>query len=270
MFSRIHSKLGTAGLIVAVIALVAALAGTAFAAAKLNGTQKKEVKKIAKQYAGKPGAPGAPGLAGTKGDKGDKGDAGSKGDAGTPGAKGKSVVTGILDPGEGGCFEGGITVEVEGTGDELSVCNGEEGETGPQGPEGSPWVAGTAPSGVVMKGTWVLPPATAVAGEEEFFVPVSTSVPINQKSPENESLAVFGEGPPFCGGTAANPKPPVFPGTEKVLPGAVCVYVAASTNIGLPQNESKLKESGGGVVVAFKSSGAGAVNGYGSWAMGTP
>jgi hypothetical protein len=159
MFSRIHSKLGTAGLIVAVIALVAALAGTAFAAAKLNGTQKKEVKKIAKQYAGKPGAPGAPGLAGTKGDKGDKGDAGSKGDAGTPGAKGKSVVTGILDPGEGGCFEGGITVEVEGSGNELSVCNGEEGEPGVAGAEGSPWVAGTVPSGKVMKGTWVLPPA---------------------------------------------------------------------------------------------------------------
>jgi len=267
MFSRIHNRLGTAGLIVAVIALVAALAGTAFAAAKLNGTQKKEVKKIAKQFAGKDGAPGAPGAQGPAGAKGDKGDAGGKGDTGAPGSNGKGVVTGAPGP---ECPEGGITVEVEGSGNEEALCNGEEGLEGPPGPEGSPWVAGTAPSGKVMKGTWVLPPATAAAGGEEFFVPVSTSVPIHQKSPENEPLAVFSEGPPFCEGTAAAPKPPVFPGTENVLPGAVCVYSASSTNIGLPQNESKLKESGGGVVVAFKSSGAGVVSGYGSWAMGTP
>jgi hypothetical protein len=239
MFSRIHDRLGTAGLIIAVIALIAALAGTAFAAAGLNSKQKKEVTKIAKKYAGKKGAKGDPGPAGPAGPKGDTG---AKGDTGSPGKDGPQG-----EPGP----------------------EGPEGEQGEPGPEGSPWVVGTAPSGVVMKGTWVLPPATAAAGGEEFFTPVSTGVPINELGAEGE-LAVFGEGPPFCEGTAKDPKPPFFPGTENVLPGAVCVYVAASTNVGSPQNESKLKESGGGAVVAFKSSGAGTVSGYGSWAMGTP
>jgi hypothetical protein len=55
MISRIHSKLGTAGLVVALVALVVALTGVAFAASGLNSKQKKEVKKIAKQFAGKQG-----------------------------------------------------------------------------------------------------------------------------------------------------------------------------------------------------------------------
>jgi len=92
MFRRIHDKLGTAGLIVAVVALIAALGGTALAAAGLNSKQKKEVKKIAKQFAGKPGATGP---AGPKGDQGPKGDAGPKGD---PGAKGDQGVPGKEGP----------------------------------------------------------------------------------------------------------------------------------------------------------------------------
>jgi len=232
MFSRIHDRLGTAGLIIAVIALIAALAGTAFAAAGLNGKQKKEVTNIAKKYAGKKGP---------KGDTGPTGAAGPKGDAGVPGKEGPEGPEGK---------------------------EGKEGKEGEIGPEGSPWVAGTAPSGVVMKGTWVLPPATAAAAAEDFFVPVSTSVPINQKNPEGEPLTIFFS-PPFCEGTAENPQPPSLSGN--VLSGAVCIYTKESTNIGVPLLAgSQLKESGGGAVVLFKSTGAGTVSGYGSWAMGTP
>jgi hypothetical protein len=267
MFSRIHNKLGTAGLVVAVIALVAAVAGTAIAAG-LTGPQKKEVEKIAKKWAKKiPGPAGPKGDPGPAGAKGDKGDTGAKGDAGAPGVNGKdgkSIVTGILEPGEGGCPEGGITVEVEGSGDESSVCNGEEGEPGPPG---SPWVVGTAPSGVVMKGTWVLPPATAAAGEEQFLVPISTSVPISQ----GQELFVLAEGPPFCSGTAEDPEPPINPATNEPAAGAVCVYEAGNKNIGPVQSgPGKLGASGGGTVATFKSSGAGEVSGYGSWAMYTP
>lgn len=93
MFSRMHQKLGTAGLVVAIVALVAALTGAAFAAGGgLNGTQKKEVKKIARQFAGKDGAPGAQGPAGPQGPKGDpgpKGDTGAPGKDGTNGTNGK-------------------------------------------------------------------------------------------------------------------------------------------------------------------------------------
>jgi hypothetical protein len=86
MFSRIHERLGTAGLIIAVVALVAALGGTAFAAVdKLSSVEKKEVKKIAKKFAGKNGLAGPQGPAGPQGAKGD---AGAKGDSGAPGAPG--------------------------------------------------------------------------------------------------------------------------------------------------------------------------------------
>jgi Collagen triple helix repeat (20 copies) len=88
MISRIHNKLGTAGLVVAIVALVAALTGAAYAAQGLNGKEKKEVKKIAKQFAGKPGAQGPVGPPGPKGDKGDKGDTGAEGKQGKQGIQG--------------------------------------------------------------------------------------------------------------------------------------------------------------------------------------
>lgn len=105
MISRIHSKLGTAGFIVAIVALVAALSGAAIAASGLNSTQKKEVKKIAKQFAGKDGAPGAPGTAGPAGPAGPKGDKGDKGDQGIQGEQGKQGIQGKQgEPGKNGTF----------------------------------------------------------------------------------------------------------------------------------------------------------------------
>lgn len=97
MFRRLHSKLGTAGLVVAVIALVAAVAGTAFAAGGLTKKQEKQVVKIAKKYAGKPGPkgdPGSPGAQGPKGDPGPKGEQGPKGDEGERGPKGDQGIPG--------------------------------------------------------------------------------------------------------------------------------------------------------------------------------
>jgi hypothetical protein len=89
MFSRLHSKLGTAGLVVAIIALVAALTGAAFAAGGLTVKEKKQVAKIAKKYAGKPGAQGPVGPAGPKGDVGPIGPSGSQGEPGAAGADGE-------------------------------------------------------------------------------------------------------------------------------------------------------------------------------------
>jgi Collagen triple helix repeat (20 copies) len=100
MFSKLHERLGTAGLVVAVVALVAALAGSAFAAAALNSKQKKEVKKIAKQFAGKPGATGPAGPAGPAGPPGSRGEAGPKGETGAPGKTGEPGDQG--EPGEPG------------------------------------------------------------------------------------------------------------------------------------------------------------------------
>jgi hypothetical protein len=91
MLSRVHNKLGTAGLIVAVVALIAALGGAAFAASgKLTSREKKEVQKIAKKVA----KAGPAGPQGPKGDVGAKGDQGAKGDTGPEGKQGPKGDTG--------------------------------------------------------------------------------------------------------------------------------------------------------------------------------
>jgi len=101
MLKRIHNKLGTAGLVVAILALVAAVAGTAFAAGGLTKKQEKQVVKIAKKYAGKQGPKGDTGPAGAQGPKGDpgpKGDEGAKGDKGDQGPPGPTET--VLPPGK--------------------------------------------------------------------------------------------------------------------------------------------------------------------------
>jgi hypothetical protein len=100
MLRRIHNRLGTAGLVVAVVALVVALAGAAFAAGGLTKQQEKQVVKIAKKYAGKQGPQGPAGSPGAKGDQGPKGDRGEKGEKGEMGEKGEKGEKGDAGPTE--------------------------------------------------------------------------------------------------------------------------------------------------------------------------
>jgi Collagen triple helix repeat (20 copies) len=116
MLSRLHNKLGTAGLIVAVVALVAALAGGAIAAGGLTKQQEKQVKKIAKKYAGQKGATGPAGPAGPQGPAGQNG---APGPQGNPGVAGEKGATGPA----------GATGKTGPTG-----AAGATGATGPQGP----------------------------------------------------------------------------------------------------------------------------------------
>jgi Collagen triple helix repeat (20 copies) len=102
---KVHDRLGSAGLIVAVVALVAALGGSAFAALPgLNSKQKKQVKSIAQSEAkkfagaGPAGPQGAAGAPGAKGDAGAKGDPGAKGATGSEGPAGPTETK--LPPGE--------------------------------------------------------------------------------------------------------------------------------------------------------------------------
>ena len=204
MISRIHSKLGTAGLVVAIVALVVALTGVAFAATGLNSKQKKEVKKIAKQFAGKPGPagpqgpPGPQGPAGAKGDKGDKGDKGEKGDKGDKGDKGLQGA-----PGE----------------------DGEPGEAGEDGActEGNPECV--MPSGGTETGAWAIG-----NNSDPTIIPLSFNIPL-PAAPESihyvnrEGLEkVLGEEgfeyvtPTVCTGDVNAPTAPA---------GAVCIYAEA-------------------------------------------
>lgn len=147
MLSRIREQIGTAGLIVAIVALVAALGGGAYAAKgglKLNPKQKKEVRAIAKKEAerfAKRGPKGAKGDPGAPGAKGDPGAPGANGSNGANGKDGKSVTV-TAEPEGSNCPDGGVAVEVEGSGNPAYACNGTTGFTA------------TLPSGQTETGTW--------------------------------------------------------------------------------------------------------------------
>jgi Collagen triple helix repeat (20 copies) len=196
LISRIHSKLGTAGFVVAIVALVAALGGGAYAAQQgLNGKQKKEVKNIAKKLvppgpAGPQGPAGPAGLAGAKGDKGDTGDTGDTGPIGPTGAT---------------------------------------GPIGPEGPEGSPWTAGgTLPPDETETGVWSIGPK-----QKTSWLSISFNIPL-EEAPESifyvnaageEVTDFFGGRQPAanCLGDVENPTAPE---------GAVCVYADTEVGVG--------------------------------------
>jgi hypothetical protein len=209
MLSRLHQKLGTAGLVVAVVALVAALSGAAFAAGGgLTGKEKTEVKKIAKKFAGKNGATGPAGQQGPKGDPGAKGDAGAAGSAGAIGPEGP------------------------------------EGPAGPEGPEGETGYTETLPAGEILTGAYSTgwgsnktvasvggwEPKTAAEGgaegqlyEPEQYVSFSFNIPLTVAPTvawlnKDESATVPGSTAELgdCKGTKEEPKPD---------PGVLCVYV---------------------------------------------
>jgi Collagen triple helix repeat (20 copies) len=221
MVSKLHERLGTAGLVVAVVALIAALGGTAIAAAGLTGKEKKEVKAIAKKVAkrGPAGPQGPPGPQGPAGPAGAKGD---KGDPGTNGTNGKSVEIG--DATAQDCEFGGATVKVEGASSstQKAVCNGEPGE---------PWTpSGTLPSGASLTGVW-----GAVGGGEgghneqisfilpidpaptPYFVPVPTGTTAEKEAQEDAAVAAG------C--------PGIVDGIPVADPGSLCVYADESAGI---------------------------------------
>jgi collagen triple helix repeat protein len=242
MLSRLQSKLGTAGLVVAIVALVAALTGAAFAAnAALSSKQKKEVTKIAKKYAGKPGAPGAPGPAGPAGPAGKDG---ANGTNGTNGAPGESVKLGTATAGE--CPDGGITATVGGT--KKPVCNGETGFTE------------TLPSGETETGMWGTPTTQGGIG----FLPVSFSIPLAAAIAVENVHFVETEGEVTeCPGTGEDPE---------ADPGHLCVYLNASEgsvifSAGFLEALPGMSTPAG---VALPFNVAEGAFGYGSWAVTAP
>jgi len=224
MISRIHSKLGTAGLVVAIVALVAALTGAAFAAQGLNGQQKKEVKKIAKKFAGKPGAQGPAGPqgpAGKDGTNGTNGTNGTDGTDGTDGTNGQSV-TGAPIAAGGACGAAtGVKYTLSAT--STNVCSGEDGETG---------FTETLPPGETETGAWA---ASAFEGADApQIVSFSFNIPLaeapesmnyvnaegEEKTGEEEN---FHEDPVNCLGSVEEPT---------ALPGQFCIYENEAGKIG--------------------------------------
>jgi hypothetical protein len=257
MLSKLHDRLGTAGLVVAIVALVAALGGTAFAAAGLNGKQKKEVKKIAKKYAGKRGKAGKNGDPGAPGPVGPVGPVGSQGAPGSPGAPGDDGATGPA---------------------------GSTGATGATGPEGVCSVAGCVlPEGTTETGTWAWGRTTQAVGG--VYVPISFTVPLASALDKEHTHYVFPNGkekvlvlepsPGFeevtstaCTGSAAEPT---------ATPGNLCIYEKAVTSTEqIVSNGGILKAGGSGegaaTAGAYFEAQATASNarGVGTWAVTAP
>lgn len=203
MLSRIHSKLGSAGLVVAIVALVAALSGAAFAAGGLSAPEKKEIKKQSKKYAkqfAKPGPAGPAGPAGPQGapgPKGDKGDKGDKGEDGSQGIQGKQGLQGV--PGEPG---------------EDGACS-----------EAQP--SCVLPSGATETGAWAVYNNTNVVSLSFNLALAEAPEGIHYVTPGGEEKAfVPGEGfklvpATVCLGEVENPTAPA---------GQVCVYAAVEEN----------------------------------------
>jgi hypothetical protein len=231
---RIHQRLGTAGLIIAVAALALALTGAAIAAGgALSAKQTKEVTKIAKKYAGKPGASGAQGPAGPAGANG------KDGVSGAPGANGKSVTVTEIPTGEATeCEErGGAMVAEEGAVSGTEVCNG------------SPWAVGTLPTGATEAGVWIV-----VAGN---VAPISFPVPLSAGIAENHVKKVAeGVTPPAecdnAEGAAASPANP------EADPGFLCIFVGEGSVpvVAFDPGGSGLAAGRAGAVLGFTANGS--------------
>jgi len=270
MFSPLRNRFGIPG-VISVIALVFAMFGGAYAASNSGDGEKasasaKKAKKGPRGPRGPKGPAGPFGPAGPQGPAGPAGPAGAKGDAGAPGApgasgaKGATGATGV----NGTAGAKGATGATGATG--TTGTDGSAGTTGATGSQGSPWVVGTAPSGATLKGTWGVASHAAGAGET-IPIAFSSSVPIPSGA---ASLAVYvppgGPDPTgsLCPGSPSNPSVGGFG-------GIVCAYAEAATNL-TPWDaftEPPFQSTGGAVSLA-KSTAAGAVSGYGSWALTIP
>jgi hypothetical protein len=271
----LRNRFGIPG-VISVIALVFAMLGGAYAASNNGGgkatasTKAKRGPKGPKGATGPAGPQGPAGPAGAKGDAGAPGAAGAPGKDGAPGAPGAGVTTASFNGAKGTCTDGGI--EVKSASPAVNVCNGKEGEQGEAGEDGEPWVAGTAPHEVVLKGTWAVHTTAAAAGEE-IPVAISSGVPIPTSGVQsyNVDLVPPGGPDPFefigCGGTPETPTPGAFG-------GATCVYAEKATNVKPWEEEDLFSNrlvvgSGGGLLFFLKAQTAGPVIAYGSWSMVT-
>jgi Collagen triple helix repeat (20 copies) len=265
---RLHSHIGTAGLIVAIVALVAALGGGAYAATGNSGDSQATASAKGKQgprgKTGKTGKTGAPGAAGPQGAKGDPGAAGAPGANGAAGAAGAGVQLSAATD----CEEGGTKVTVGSTSQEI--CNGEEGGTGAAGADGATGPAGPPGPTCSATGECLLPAGATQTGVWRFqkldalgtYV-ITISFPLRLSSAAN-----FVRVPPAssttpgavtgCPGTAAQPK---------ADSGNFCFYEAENFNVEESFPEAAADPTSGLYVTFSTPTPAEPVSGNGTWAV---
>lgn len=240
MLSRMHQKLGTAGLVVSIVALIAALTGAAIAAPKF--VTKPEATKIAKKWAKK--IPGPTGPAGPAGAVGAPGPAGAVGPAGPAGPEGKQGIQGIQGK------------------------EGPEGEPGPPGEDGACSEANadcTMPKGSTLQGMW----AFGITQKEQtaLFIDISWGLKYPGGVPKFVYVNKAGEekgpnaGAGNCPGTNVEPD---------AAPGYLCVYEMEALGSYDPfKFFPPIVSSGGAVFVPIPASGT-SVAGFGTWAVTAP
>lgn len=262
MFSKLHERMGTAGLVVAVIALVVALGGTAIA--KLNGGEKKEVKNIAKKYAGKKGATGPAGpkgdtgAAGANGTNGTNGKDGAAGATGPTGAKGATGATGPT----GATGSAGATGATGATG--VTGSAGATGATGPSCPEGNCFL----PSKATLTGTW-----SAAYPAAESNTQISFNLPLKAALP-GTNVKFVQEGDPIpaeCDNGSGEAPSVANPEAD---PGFLCVLVSVVAPKGgiadvVDPSTFVSGASKGGAVVLLNNGEAGG-QAIGTWAVTAP
>lgn len=233
MFSMLRNRLGVPG-IISVIALVFAMMGGAYAASDNGGgnATASAKKKAAPQRgprgpkgakgdpgpAGPQGLPGANGAAGAKGDAGANGATGAKGDPGAKGADGAdgdSVV--LVNESPTSCADGGFTYEVEGSGEENEVCNGEAGETG---------FTATLPPGKTETGSFgALVEAIAPPDPSNALGAISFAIPLAQPIGETHVHMIN------PGDTVPSECNSGTPAAPKAAPGALCIYNSPASGV---------------------------------------
>ncbi len=233
MLRRLHDRLGTAGLVIAVIALVATLGGTALAAKNaLSPQQKKEVKKIAKQFAGVDGAQGPVGQTGSQGPKGDTGAKGDAGAAGADGATGAAGAAGVAGPtgatgatGAGGKPGESVTIIPLAPGNEKCPYGGTKfiiGETISYACNGEPGGSEeTLPSGQFMSGFFTLEGTKGLQlnfGEGNLAI-ATISFPRRLATEPTETVLIN-----FGASKAAKEKCGTLEGQKAISAGVLCLY----------------------------------------------
>jgi hypothetical protein len=287
MLSPLRNRFGIPG-VISVIALVFAMFGGAYAATNGSGggkaTASAKGKAGPRGPRGKTGPAGPAGPAGPQGPAGANGKDGASGQNGAPGAKGKSVV--LLNEAPGNCgIAGGFTYEVEGSGEENEVCNGEEGEEGPEGEPGAIHPGETLPHEATETGVWSTgffsPGAVPPHENERILLPISFTVPLAAELDKSHvhfikknGKEVTGTGPftevtpTLCLGTAAAPS---------AVAGNLCVYGAkedfsktSSAFIGKPGETSFIvgaSKAGATLGMVIEEEEA---TGWGTWAVTAP
>jgi hypothetical protein len=291
MLSPLRNRFGIPG-VISVIALVFAMLGGAYAASSDNGGKATASAKAKKGPRGPKGATGPAGPAGPAGPQGPAGangkdgaagaagKEGAKGKDGTNGAPGKSITATSLSVGDPECEEGGVSLEEEGSGTPIPICNGEDGK------EGSPWTAGgTLPKGTTMTGAWAfsgnLQTVTTevegvkeevAVGSTEAWAAISLPIPLTSNfsnaskkthySTEVNFTDFDGEGPETVGclGNSDNPKAPE---------GHLCVYeggTSEATFVDIRQGSGAKGFGRTGGFVKFAVTGPNAI-GSGTWAV---